>query len=44
MSKKVINSDLNETARIMGRLAAMPHKPHVPKKAKPKKKLQGKGK
>jgi hypothetical protein len=33
---KSSKKDLSETIRIMGRLAAMPHKPHVVPKAKKK--------
>jgi hypothetical protein len=29
---KATKKELDETIRIMGRLAAMPHKPHVAKK------------
>ena len=32
VKSKVGKTELDETFRIMGRLAAMPHRPHAPKK------------
>jgi hypothetical protein len=39
---KASKKDLDETIRIMGRLAAMPHKPHVAKKTAKKKPIKKK--